>query len=92
MIINKINDTNATFPVIKLPVVVVMSKNESTPLFQQKSDIINITSAARVKSMKLEGMSVAQIAVVMGLDTEAIWAFLKMQPLASAQFPSAESP
>jgi len=92
MTVNENNATIAALPVTSAPVAVIMTKQENISLLLPKIDPVNITSAARAKSMKLEGLSVAQIAQAMGLHTDVIWAFLQMQPMASASFPASAAP
>jgi hypothetical protein len=91
MILHGINSSTFAHPVIT-PVVVIMPKQEDRSSLLPKIDFVHITSAARARSMKLEGLNVAQIALAMGLNTNVIWAFLQMPPMESATFPVNEAP
>jgi len=86
-----INGRALALPVIR-PEVVIMPKQEDRSSLLPKIDFVHITSAARARSMKLEGLNVAQIALAMGLNTNAIWAFLQKPPMESAPFPASEVP
>jgi len=91
MIYNGINGGTVALSVIT-PEVVIMPKQEHRSSLLPKIDSVHLTSAARARSMKLEGLNVAQIAFAMGLNTNAIWAFLQMPPMESATFPVSEVP
>lgn len=88
MTINEIGNTSAARPAKASPAVVITQKLESSLLILHKNNTVHITSAARAKSMQLEGLSVAQIAMEMGLDTDTIWTFLQKQPAVSASLPA----
>jgi hypothetical protein len=92
MITDKINDTLAALPVIAASAVLHMPQTKDTPSHLPIVDFVHITSSARARSMKLEGLSVAQIALAMGMKTDEIWTYLQMPPMASGTFPVSVSP
>jgi hypothetical protein len=92
MIIDEINSTTAALPVIAASAVHLMPQTKDTSSHLPIVDFVHITSSARVRSMKLEGLSVAQIALAMGMKTDEIWAYLQMPPMASGAFPASVAP
>ena len=67
------------------PAVLLMPETKGISSQLPKIDFIHINSAARARSMELEGLSVAQIALAMGLKTDTIWSFLQMQTIDSGE-------
>jgi hypothetical protein len=92
MMINEISSTTSALPVISAATALLMPQTKDTSSHLPKVDFVHITSAARVRSMKLEGLSVAQIALAMGMRTDEIWAYLQMPPMASGAFPASVAP
>ena len=72
-------------PAITAPAVLLMPETKGRSSHLPKIDFIHITSAARARSMELDGLSVAQIALAMGLKTDTIWSFLQMQAIDSGE-------